>query len=286
MKAICLTLHPSYFRAVIDLRPLTTESFDTIHAAFVEAFSDYVVKLSPTREQLREMLTRRGWVPQLSVGAYDANQLVAFTLNGLDGQRGYDSGTGVLPTHCRRGLAKQTMEWSLARLRAEGATRYVLEVLEANERAAALYRDCGFEVTRRLQCWTYESSAARPMPSTSMHPEWCDVEPAWQNTTASIQRAGDRHEVLGDAHGYVVVFPSNGDVPQLAVDPSHRREGRGRALLDAAAAAAGKPLRIMNVDAQAEHVAAFLEACGAKKWVVQLEMECSIFELRSSMFDR
>lgn len=271
---------------MIDLRPLTTESFDTIHAAFVEAFSDYVVKLSPTREQLLDMLTRRGWVPELSVGAYDGSQLVAFTLNGLDGQRGYDSGTGVLPTHRRLGLGRQTMEWSLARLRDAGASRYVLEVLEANERAAALYRNCGFEVTRKLQSWSYESSAPRPMPGASMHPEWCDVEPSWQNTAASIQRARDRYEVLGDAHGYVVVFPSNGDVPQLAVDPSHRREGRGRALLDAAAATAGKPLRIMNVDTGAEDVATFLEACGAKRWVVQLEMEADVrasrIELRSN----
>lgn len=261
---------------MIDLRPLTAESLDTIHAAFVEAFSDYVVKLSPTREQLLDMLTRRGWVPELSVGAYDGNQLVAFTLNGLDGQRGYDSGTGVLPTHRRLGLARQTMEWSLARLRDAGATRYVLEVLEANERAAALYLACGFEVTRRLQCWTYESSAPRPLPAASMHPEWCDVEPAWQNTTASIGRAADPPEILGDAHGYVVVFPSNGDIPQLAVNPAHRREGRGRALLHAAAAAAGKPLRIMNVDTRAKDVAAFLEACGAKRWVVQLEMEAEV----------
>jgi ribosomal protein S18 acetylase RimI-like enzyme len=262
----------------VNLRSLESEAFEAIHAAFAEAFSDYIVRLSPTPDGLREMLTRRGWVPELSVGVYDGAKLVAFTLNGFDGTTGYDSGTGVIPSHRRSGLARQTMEWSRTRLRDAGATRYVLEVLEANTPAAALYRDCGFDVTRRLQCWTYESNSApaavRTAAQGTIRPEWCDVEPAWQNTTTSIHRARDHYEILGDAHSYAVVFPSNGDVAQLAVDPSHRRQSRGRALLDAAHALAGKPLRIMNVDTGDDGIASFLAACGAKTMVAQLEMAC------------
>jgi ribosomal protein S18 acetylase RimI-like enzyme len=264
----------------VSLRSLESESFEAIHAAFAEAFSDYVVRLSPTLDGLREMLTRRGWVPELSVGVYDGAKLVAFTLNGFDGTTGYDSGTGVIPSHRRAGLARQTMEWSRARLRDAGATRYVLEVLEANAPAAALYRDCGFDVTRRLQCWTYESGSPSGTAGTASQgtitPEWCDVEPAWQNTTASIHRAHDRYELLGDAHSYAVVFPSNGDVPQLAVAPAHRRQGRGRTLLDAAHTLAGKPLRLMNVDTRDDGIAAFLDASGAKRMIAQLEMEQSL----------
>jgi ribosomal protein S18 acetylase RimI-like enzyme len=265
---------------LVDLRSLGNETFATIHAAFAEAFSDYIVPLSPTLDGLREMLTRRGWVPELSVGVYDGETLVAFTLNGFDGTTGYDSGTGVLPSHRRAGLARQTMEWSRTRLRDAGAMRYVLEVLEANAPAAALYRDCGFDVIRRLQCWTYDSDSHSGTVTTASHgtikPEWCDVEPAWQNTTASLQRARDPNEVLGDAYGYAVVFPSNGDVPQLAVDPAHRRQHRGRSLLDAARAVAARPLQIMNVDSRNEDIAAFLDACGAKRTVAQLEMACSL----------
>jgi ribosomal protein S18 acetylase RimI-like enzyme len=167
----------------VNLRSLEGETFEAIHAAFAEAFSDYIVRLSPTPDGLREMLTRRGWVPELSVGVYDGAKLVAFTLNGFDGTTGYDSGTGVIPSHRRAGLARQTMEWSCTRLRDAGATRYVLEVLEANTPAAALYRDCGFDVTRRLQCWTYESGSESAAPATvrtaaqgTIRPEWCDVE--------------------------------------------------------------------------------------------------------------
>jgi ribosomal protein S18 acetylase RimI-like enzyme len=267
--------------STVTLRAFATDAgndgpFAVIHAAFLEAFSDYVVKLSPTAAQLREMLERRGWVPELSVGAYDGETLVAFTLNGFDGVTGYDSGTGVLPTHRRRGLAEEMMEWSRNRLGEAGATRYLLEVIETNAAAVALYQRCGFDVTRRLQCWSFESSERITLPERDVMPEWWDIEPAWQNSTPSIRRARERPVIAGDEHGYVVVFPSNGDVPQLAVEHTYRRRGNGRRLLNAAATLAGKPLRIMNVDARDEGIAAFLEACGAKKSVAQFEMALQI----------
>jgi ribosomal protein S18 acetylase RimI-like enzyme len=269
----------------MNLRSLTAGDFDTIHTTFLEAFSDYVVKLAPTREQLREMLTRRGWVPELSVGVFDDDRLVAFTLNGFDSESGYDSGTGVIPSHRKRGLARQTMEWSGARLREAGAKRFILEVLEANTPAAALYHQCGFVETRRLQSWTLDRVALAPRSGERedlsaakgrVMPAWLDIAPAWQNSTASIARARDPHVVLGDDHGYVVLFPSNGDVAQLAVDPAHRRRGLGTRLLHAAHEAAGKPLRIMNVDTRDAGIAAFLEKAGATRMVVQLEMVLTI----------
>lgn len=261
---------------VTELRVLKASDFDAVHPAFLEAFSDYVVKLAPTAEQLRELLTRRAWVPELSVGAYDGDSLVAFTLNGFDGNRGYDSGTGVVPSHRRLGLARQTMEWSIARLHEAGATGYVLEVIESNAPAVALYHACGFEVVRRMQCWSFPRwQPAAPPGVGTIEPRWWDVEPSWQNSTASILRARDPHLILGNDAGYAVVFPYTGDLAQLAVAPAARRRGRGRALLNAAATAAGKPLRILNVDSRDEGIAAFFEACGAEKLVTQLEMVIS-----------
>jgi ribosomal protein S18 acetylase RimI-like enzyme len=153
------------------IRTLRADDFDEIHRAFVDAFSDYVVPMKPAQDALREMFTRRGWVPELSSGIFEDNRLVAFTINGFDGVSGYDTGSGVIPSHRRRGLARQTMEHSIELLRKAGATRYVLEVLEPNVGAAALYRDVGFVETRRLDCWTvavpatsFASAAPHPSP--------------------------------------------------------------------------------------------------------------------------
>ena len=257
------------------IRTLTGDDFESLFAAFTAAFSDYMVKLSPTREQLLEMFTRRGWVPELSVAAFEGGAMVAFTVNGADGARAYDSGTGVIPTHRRRGLARALMERSFEELR--GRREYVLEVLDNNERAIALYRDLGFRETRGLQCWSLESSnppvaESRPVEDAETRRLWWDVQPSWQNSTSSIQRARAPHVVLGDQDAYAVLFPDNGDLAQLAVRPEARRRGLGTALLHEAAAVAGKPLRIMNVDDRDAGIAAFLERAGAKRTVRQLEM--------------
>lgn len=201
--------------------------------------------------------------------------MVAFTLNGLDGNRGYDSGTGVVPTHRRRGLGRELMERSCELLRAAGAREYVLEVIDTNTRAVELYRATGFVETRGFQCWRYESSSLQVFESSSVEkptPSWRDVEPSWQNSDVSIARARDPHTLLGDANGYAVVFPSNGDLAQLAVRRDARRRGLGTRLLRAAAELAGKPLRIMNVDERDAGIASFLARSGATKIVRQLEL--------------
>jgi ribosomal protein S18 acetylase RimI-like enzyme len=78
--------------------------------------------------------------------------------------------------------------------------------------------------------------------------------------------------ILGNDDCYAIVFPSNGDLAQLAVRPEARRRGLGTRLLRAAAELAGKPLRIMNVDERNAGIAAFLERNGAVRTVRQLEM--------------
>ena len=231
------------------------------------------------------MLARRRWVPEASAGAFEDGQLVAFTVNGIDGTRGYDSGTGVVPTHRRHGLAREIMRACYPLLRDRGCTEYVLEVLEGNDRARELYLAEGFEVSRGLQCWTWEPSgfpvAQSPsdVRTTTGKPGdweigqlWWDILPSWQNSPSSIARAKDTHVTLGNDDGYVIVFPNTGDVPQLAVRRERRRRGVGTRLLHAAAALAGRPLRIMNVDERDAGIAAFLEHAEAKRFVRQLEM--------------
>ncbi|HET7434934.1 MAG TPA: GNAT family N-acetyltransferase, partial [Thermoanaerobaculia bacterium] len=133
-----------------------------MHRAFVEAFSDYVVPFAPSREQLGEMLTRRGYVPEASVAAFDGDRIVAFTLNGVDGERAYDSGTGVVPSHRRQRFGERIMQASFDVLRGRGCREYLLEVIESNAAAHALYVKLGFRETRRFDCWRYSWSGGHP----------------------------------------------------------------------------------------------------------------------------
>jgi len=262
---------------VIDVRNLEGVSFDAMTAAFNEAFSDYDIPAKYTVDYLRALVLRRGYRPDLAVGAFDGDRLVGFVFNCLDGDAAYNSGTGVIPSHRRRGLARELMLRSFDTTRSAGATTYTLEVIETNHRAAALYRDLGMTETRRFQCWSYApKERGRFTELANVHAEalapWFEFAPSWQNSPRSIGRAVEPYVALGDERCTAILFPSNGDLALLAVEPVHRRRGLGRALLDAAATRAAKPLRVLNIDDRASGVNAFLGHCGATKTIGQLEM--------------
>ena len=267
---------------MVTFRRLTDGDFDTVVVCFNEAFSDYAVPFSISAHQLREICARRGVVFDLSVGAFDGDRMVGFTLNGFDGHTAYDSGTGVVPSHRRQGLARGMMEHIIPPLRDAGARRYVLEVIESNTRAIALYESLGFTTTRAFTCWKYESDRIgavdiRPIDLDQIE-NFRDIEPSWQNSDTAIRRARDPHVILGAFDGdvltgYAVVFPRTHDLAQLAVRHTHRRRGIGSALLDRAAAEAEGSVRILNIDARDDGIEAFLRARGAEQFIRQMEME-------------
>ena len=261
---------------MIEIRTLAGQSFETLTAAFNDAFSDYDIPANYPVEYLRGLVTRRGFRPDLAVGAFDGDRLVGFVFNCLDGEDAYNSGTGVVISHRRQGIARQLMQRSIETLPAK---RYWLEVIETNHRAHALYQELGFEEPRRLQSWKYVGRAsARPdvRELANVHlrdyEPFFDMRPSWQNTIRSIERAAEPYVTIGDERAIVVLFPSNGDIALLAVSPEARRQGLGRALLDLAARRAAKPLRIMNIEDGAHGFNAFLEHIGATRFVRQIEM--------------
>src|SRR5262245_3238126 len=137
----------------MQIRSLGGVSWDELAPVFNEAFSDYSVPMAMTPESLANMQRRRGYVADVSFGAYDGYRLVGFVLTCLDGDRAYNSGTGVIPSHRRGGLARELVETVIANVPARS---YVLEVLEDNTRAIALYLGAGFVETRRFRCWTLD----------------------------------------------------------------------------------------------------------------------------------
>lgn len=259
----------------IEIRNLSGIPFGTLAEAFNDAFSDYAVPANYSVEYLTNLVRRRGFRPDLAVGAFEGERLAGFVFNCLDGDAAYNSGTGAVISHRRQGIARSLMERSIATLPAK---RYWLEVIDTNTRAADLYRALGFQEMRGLQCWTLavpeERSKFTELANVDLDEiaSWGEMRLSWQNAAASIRRATEPHFVLGNDDGAIVAFPSNGDVPLLAVRPEARRRGLGRALLRAAATRCAKPLRIINIDERNAEIAAFLESAGAKRTVRQLEM--------------
>jgi ribosomal protein S18 acetylase RimI-like enzyme len=274
---------------MLEIRSLAGVGWEPLAAAFNAAFSDYAVPMSLTADGLAAMQRRRGYAADASFGAYAGERLVGFVLTCRDGDRAYNSGTGVVPAHRGAGLGRRLVDAVIASVRGS-ARSYVLEVIETNEPAAALYRSAGFTEARRLQVWTFghrdrdrgpapEDVPLIAAPDLDAIAADADVEPPWQNSLASLRRAGlspspeatEPCVALGDPRGAAIVFPASADLPLLCVRREARRRGRGARLLAAAAARAARPVRMM-VDDRDAGIAAFLDAAGATRLVRQIEM--------------
>ena len=281
----------------MEYRFLQKEDFPQLYSTFIKAFSDYAVKMQPSEEQLFEMMTRRGVRYDLSVGAFSDHQLVGFNLNGLDLWKGrltvYDSGTGVIPEFRGREIASRIFAFSIPKLKQVSAQQYILEVIDTNVSAIKVYKKVGFREVRKLESFKLRGSVARSFmkeltgielrieskPDWELFQSFWDWEPSWQNSINSIKRSLDNKVLVcafseGSCVGYGIAYPSNGDIPQLAIDKGYRRRGIGTQILQSLETQirSGQTGRIINIDASAEGTLGFCKAVGMEKIVNQHEM--------------
>lgn len=281
----------------IEIRSLQDVSTERLHQAFMVAFSDYVEPVSFSMRQLGRMLARRAYHGGISFGAFLHDEMVGFTLNGLDEWEGvvtaYDTGTGVRPEYRGMGIATRIFDASLPLFREQGIERYLLEVIRTNTGAVTLYRKLGFRLTREFDYWSCSPEltlalGSRLPPGMSVNViqslDWdalCsfwDYAPSWQNSIGSIERARKRCLFLGvfssgKVVAYAVMERGTGDVPQFAVHPSFRRMGLASILLRELTERIEPPeLRFTNTDAAYAPIRAFLLGIGLQPGDGQYEM--------------
>jgi ribosomal protein S18 acetylase RimI-like enzyme len=271
-------------------RFLTPTDCHSLYECFLEAFSDYQVSLQMSEEQFEQRLKRDGVKLDLSVAAFDGERMIGFYINatGLwhERQTAYDAGTGVIPSHRRRGVAENLFDFLVPRLKERGITQYLLEVLISNERAVSLYRKLGFKEVRKLAVLR----SSEPLKSLDVEgvsvrrleqPDWevfCaywDGEPSWQNSMHAVDRARNQCEIVGafveeNCVGYGIVFRPSGILMQLAVAHEFRRRGIGKRIL--AALSGDMILKTNNVDEELQGTLAFYKACGFEIGLRQFEM--------------
>ncbi len=96
---------------MIAYRTLIDTPIEQIHEAFVRGFSDYLVPMQLSLEDLRAMHAIRGVDYSLSVGAFDGDDLIGFTTNGVGMWCGlptaYDAATAVAKNYRGRGVSRE-----------------------------------------------------------------------------------------------------------------------------------------------------------------------------------
>ena len=254
---------------------------DRIFKAFSRAFEDYDIQLN--KEQLSDMLNRRGFVPKLSFAVFEGDEIVAFTLNGIGVFNGtktaYDTGTGTVKEFRGRGLATKIFEHSISYLKKENIEQYLLEVLQHNTKAVSVYKKLGFEVSREFNYFVqvneniHVGKGEVNIPCIIKQIQLNDIKlvngfwdfyPSWQNSFDSINRVPEDFRLLGAylqerLIGYCIFAPKSGDVTQIAVDKQHRRKGIASILLkEALKHNLYNSVKVINTDVTCNSITRFL----------------------------
>ena len=277
------------------IRSLENIGFDSLAASFSEAFNDYDVQIS--KQELQIMLKRRGFVPELSFGAFDGERLVSFTFNGIGDFNGhktaYDTGTGTIKEYRGKGLATKIFEYSIPFLKDAGVSYYLLEVLKHNSKAISVYQKLGFKVSREFNFFVSKMDEINLRSSelrsnchlktvsldyqNQMRSFW-DFQPAWQNSFDSVTRSLTDFKLLGvfegqSLVGYCIFEPNTGDITQIAVDKNFRRQGIASTLLaEVAKENRHQNIKLINAEIGCDLIRQFAESKGILLRGQQFEM--------------
>lgn len=277
-------------------RFLSENDLERLHNTFNEAFSDYVLPSELTSTQFRHHLDVNAVDICRSVGCFDGDEMIGFSLNGFGVWNGlstvYDAGTGVIPARRRQGVSDAMFEMMLPILRKDGIEQFLLEVITSNTAAVRLYEKLGFEKVRELALLRWDrvqetelSSHERFVIREMDTPDWprfelfWDGKPSWQNMPDALNRVIETRCVVGAfadevCVGYVTFSKSLGSVSQLAVDKTRRNLGVATALLNFAMAKrkSDRPMQIVNLDKSLGGAMDFFENRGFSELVSQFEM--------------
>ena len=272
----------------MDLRTLGPGDLDAVFDCFHRAFADYTVPLRLSRDDLVFMTKRRGADLTVSAGAFDGDTMVAVMVVALDTFEGvpsaYDIFTGVAPEARGQALARRLFDTAMPALRARGAERFVLEVIESNAPAVHSYRKIGFVERRRLRVFAFDTIAAGPLAVDEVGVDMGfdsipvrSAAPSWQNSDASIRRVADdmvalRVDEAGRTPGIAFCSPLSRDLPQIHVEPDRADVVHSLVAAARARIVGEGPLRVINVDAGATWLCDALAALATEEYPSQFEM--------------
>ncbi len=260
--------------------------------AFNSAFSDYLVPVRLSENDLRSKLLSENTNPELSAGAFLDGRLVGFILIGIDkvGDKvvAYNGGTGVIPECRGQNLTGKMYRFLFPLLEKKGIVTHQLEVITENVKAIPVYEKIGFQVKRVVSCFRGKVIAPRGIapveiksidfPDQSQVRLFCDFNPTYQNMWSCILRTKEMHRFLGAFEGekligYLIFAEDVAKVKQFGVAAAFRKKGVGRQLFYELQCIAGnKIVSLNNVDHAHDATIGFLKEIGLEMTVQQYEM--------------
>ncbi|SEO07631.1 Ribosomal protein S18 acetylase RimI [Amphibacillus marinus] len=282
----------------MEIRTLERIKLDALCDCFNLAFSDYVVPLQMTTEQLERKFKLARVELSLSFCAVDNDQLVAFVLHGVDWIENkktlFNAGTGVIPTYRGQRLVEKIYQFAQPHMLKNQVQHYQLEVIQSNQKAIRAYQKVGYQITRELVCFKGEIKQTqvladlsivieqRPIPTLPFKElaAYVDCNPAWEQSFAAIKQNPEGLtafvvRVNDQLAGYLIVHKGKGSIVQFAVDPQQRKQGLATRLFNELSKHSAT-VSIVNVDKRATAVIEFLTKIGLEPFVEQYKMELEV----------
>ncbi|WP_434301964.1 GNAT family N-acetyltransferase [Clostridium botulinum] len=277
---------------MLEYKTLNKTSIETLHKAFLDAFSDYQIEMDLSIERFKQTLQRRGYVPEISIGAFKNDLLVGFILNGLRSWNGkttaYDIGTGVIIDYRRQGITSNMILNAKEIFKQKQIEKYLLEAIQSNESPIQLYKKEGFEIKRSFPCFELDKKRYVPLKAYKVEhtnrmaweqlTEFWDFQPSWQNSIDSINAVSEEF-LYSIVHfhnkivGYGIIDKRTGDIPQIAVNKHYRDKGIARSIItDLIENTESYKISVINVDDKSKCTKDFLIKLGFEHIVDQYEM--------------
>lgn len=254
----------------MELQNLYNTSINTIHKAFIDAFSEYEVKIDMPIEKLNEILLTRDYSPLLSIGCFEDGRLLGFVLTGyrsIDNKKcGYDVATGVIKEYQNKYIGSILLKELMNSIKRNGIDQFQLEILEKNIAARKLYEKNGFSITRRLRCYEKEllDNSIGKIPYEVSHDsellrsvdeiDYVSFKPTWQNSLRAFYKNRDKYHVISLLDndvivGYGIIHKERRDVLQVGVKEIYRNKGLEETLIKEMANVVSKnKVTLLNIE--------------------------------------
>ena len=228
-----------------ELRSALRFDYGALAEAFNAAFEGYFVTMKFDAASLESRARGETWDLGQSLIAFRGSEIAGVLFISRRGRSARVAGMGVTAAHRRTGVGRALMERCMADSRARGDVRMVLEVLEKNVAAIALYESIGFSRVRRLVGYERASfEGAREIDPDFTEIElsemakrayaWQEPDLPWQIDAATLANLAPpaRAFALGDrAAALIFEAPDRFMLRAIAVSQQHRRSGHGSRLL-------------------------------------------------------
>lgn len=276
----------------MNIRLLSNEDLNPLYRTFTSSFANNEVRFQPSLDDFNYRIHKKLLLDmEISAAAFDGDEMVGFILHSSNLYEGiptaYNGGTGVLPGFRNQQVAGQVYDFLIPRIQQKSLARILLEVVETNIYAIALYEKIGFTFKRRFKCYKKVKQLDDKPEVEVIEGDMKDVDFSFVDFNPCFIDSGDQlkrgnEQVLlakdesGNSIGHLIMQPHLGRISQIAVSRIHRHNHVGLSLIRKAQAYTEKHLFIMNIPEEEIGFDAFLKACGFENQVNQFEMELII----------